>query len=148
MTTENTRAQDDAQIRQLIADWASALCAKDLDRLMAHYAAHVIVFDAKPPFQTKGAKAYRRTWEACLPYFPASFRIETRDLSITVSGDLALAHWLFRLTGKEKDHPAMPTWMRSTVGYQRNQGRWQIMHEHVSIPFNPETSQAVFTLEP
>jgi SnoaL-like domain len=82
---------------------------------MAHCATHVIVFDVKPPFQTKGADAYRRTWEACLPYFPASFQIEMRDLSITVSGDLALAHWLFRLTGMEKDHPAMQTWMRSLL---------------------------------
>lgn len=148
MTTETAKTHDEAQIRQLIADTARALCAKDLDRMMAHYATDVIVFDVKPPFQTRGADAWRRTWEACLPYFPDSFGTETRDLSITVSGDLALAHWLFRFTGMDKDHPAMQTWMRTTVGYRRNQGRWQIVHEHCSLPFNPQTSQAVFTLEP
>ncbi len=147
MTTETTKTHDEAQIRQLIADKASAICAKDLDRIMAHYATDVIIFDAIPSFQTRGADALRRAWETCLPYFPASFGTETRDLSVIVSGDLALAHWLWRFTGMDKDHRAMQTWMRDTVGYQRNQGRWQIVHEHCSIPFNPETSKAVLTLE-
>ena len=99
MTTDTTKTHDEAQIRQLIADVASAICAKDLDRIIAHYATDVIFFDVKPPFQTRGADALRRTWEACLPYLPASFGTETRDLSVIVSGDLALAHWLRRFTG-------------------------------------------------
>ena len=148
MTTETTKAHDEAQIRQLIADQARAICAKDLDRLMAHYATDAIIFDVKPPFQTLGADAFRRVWEACLPYFPASFGTETRDLRVVVSGDLAFAHWLWRFTGMEKDHPAMQTWIRNTGGYRRNQGRWQIVHEHCSVPFDPYTSKAVFTLEP
>ncbi|MGH7233342.1 MAG: hypothetical protein ACREJU_18575 [Nitrospiraceae bacterium] len=55
---------------------------------MAHYATDVIFFDCKPPFQTKGADAFRRIWEECLPYIPAPFGIERRDLSVIVSGKL------------------------------------------------------------
>jgi uncharacterized protein (TIGR02246 family) len=148
MTTETTKTHGDAQIRQLIADVATAICVKDLDRIMAHYASDVIFFDVIPPFQTRGPDAFRRTLETCFPDFPASFGTETRDLSVIVSGDLALAHWLWRFTGMDKDHPAMQTWMRDTLGCRRTQGRWQIVHEHCSLPFNSETSQAVFTLEP
>lgn len=37
MNTEHTgNPSGQAQIRQLIADWTDALCAKDLDRLMSH----------------------------------------------------------------------------------------------------------------
>ena len=42
----------------------------------------------------------------------------------------------------------MQTWMHATVGYTRQHGRWQIVHEHASLPFHPATSQAAFTLEP
>jgi ketosteroid isomerase-like protein len=147
-TTQTAPARDEAQIRQLIADQMSALGAKDLDRLMSHYAADVVIFDVKPPFQTKGAAALRRLWEACLPYFPDSFQTELRDLTLTVGGDLALAHWLWRFTGMEQDHPAMQTWIRSTAGYRRVRGGWQIVHEHVSVPFHPETGLAAFTLSP
>ena len=145
VTTETTKTQDEAQIRQIIADTASAICAKDLDRIMAHYAQDVIIFDAIPPFQTKGADEFRRTWEVCLPCFPDSFGIEMQDLSLTVSGDLAIAHWLFHFTGMPKDHPGAQMWMRMTSACQRKQGRWQIVHEHCSVPFDPETSKAVFT---
>ena len=95
-TTESAPARDEAQLRQLIADQMSAICAKDLDRLMNHYAADVVVFDAKPPFQTQGAAAWRRTWEACLSCFPDSFQTEMRDRSVTISGDLrsSLMDWV------------------------------------------------------
>jgi ketosteroid isomerase-like protein len=56
-----------------------------------------------------------------------------RDLHRTVSGDVALVHWLWRLTGMAKGHPAMRTWMRSTTGDRRSRGRWPIVHEHASV---------------
>ncbi|CAF3322507.1 unnamed protein product [Rotaria socialis] len=142
MTLENN---DETQIQQLINDWTSALCAKDIDRMMVNYADDVIVFDVKPPFQIKGVTEWRRTWEQCLPYFPESFQVETRDMNINVSGDTAFVHWVSWFTGMPKDHPAGQTWMRATVGYKRQNGRWFIAHEHVSLPFNPETSQVVLT---
>ena len=148
MTTEGTEAHGEAQLRHLIADQMSAICTKDVDRLMTHYAADVVVFDAIPPFQTNGVDAWRRMWEACLSCFPDPFQTEIRDLNVTVAGDLAFAHWLFRFTGMEQDHPAMQTWIRITAGYRRARGRWQIVHEHGSVPFNPETSEAAFTLDP
>ena len=80
--------------------------------------------------------------------FPASFRMETRDLAITAGGNTAHAHWLAHFTSQEKDHPATQTWMRATVGYRMENGKWKIVHEHVSIPFDPETSQVVYTLNP
>ncbi|NJK75957.1 MAG: SnoaL-like domain-containing protein [Oscillatoriales cyanobacterium RU_3_3] len=148
MKTATTTTQDEAQIRQLIAAQESAICAKDLDRIMAPYLSDAIIFDAIPPFQTKGVDALRHTWEECFPCFPDSFKIETQDLKITVSGDLACAHWLFRFAGMEPDHPAMQTWMRITSICQRNGDKWQIVHEHISVPFDPETAKAAFTLEP
>lgn len=145
MTTQNTLTSNEAQIRQLIADQQRAICTKNVDQIMSRYATEVIIFDVKPPFQTKGKEAWRQVWEECLPYFPNAFEIETRDLNITVNDDLAVAHWLFRFTGTE-DHPAMQTWMRVTAVCQNHQGEWQIRHEHLSVPFAPETSQAAFTL--
>ncbi|MBE9185510.1 SgcJ/EcaC family oxidoreductase [Microcoleus sp. LEGE 07076] len=146
MKTATIATRDEAKIRQIIADTANAICAKDLDRIVTHYANDVTFFDVKPPFQSKGVDAVRRIWEACLPYLPNSFEIETQDINVIVSGDLAIAHWLGCFTGMLAEHPAMQTWMRFTAVLQRNQDKWQILHEHGSVPFNPETSQAVFTL--
>jgi uncharacterized protein (TIGR02246 family) len=140
-TIESLQTRDETQFRQLIANQMSAVCAKDVERVMSHYAADVVAFDVKPPFQTQGANAWRRTWAACLPHFPDSFQIETRDLSLNVSGDLAVAHWLFRFTGMGENHAATQTWLRCTVAYRRTRGQWQIIHEHVSVPFDPHTGR-------
>ena len=146
-TTGNAHTTNEAQIRQLISDQQRAICIKDVDQIMSHYANESILFDVKPPFQTKGKDAIRQLWQDCLPYFPNTFEIETHDLTIIVNDNLATAHWLFRFKG-EQDHPAMQMWMRATAVCQKNQDDWQILHEHISVPFDPETAQAVLTLNP
>ena len=147
MATASVYTDNEAQIRQLISDQQRAICSKDVDQIMSHYANEVILFDVKPPFQTNGKDAVRQLWADCLPYFPDAFEMETLDLTITVNQDLAIAHWLFRFKG-EQDHPAMQMWMRATAACQKNQGNWQILHEHISVPFDPQSSQAVLTLNP
>lgn len=92
------------------------------------------------------ADAWRGVWEECLPCLPDGARAEMRDLHVHVNGDLALAHWLGHLAGFAEDHPAARMWFRATVGCRREQGRWQIVHEHCSVPFDPMTSQAVFAV--
>lgn len=130
MTAENEQARDQAEIRRLITDQQNAICAKDVDRIMSHYADEVILFNVKPPFRISGTREWHRVWETSLAHFPASFGMETRELMITVSRDLAVAHWLFRFTGIGQDE----NWIRDTVVYQRNQDKWLIVHEHCSVP--------------
>lgn len=145
--TETVHTTHEAQIRQLIRDQQRAICTKNVDKIMSRYVNDAILFDVKPPFQTKGKAAVHQLWEDCLPYFPDFFEIETRGLTIAVDENLATAHWLFHFKG-EADHPAMQMWMRATAVCQKHQDGWQIVHEHISVPFDPETSQAVFTLNP
>ncbi len=137
----------EAEIRRLIAAQQQAIRAKDVDRIMALYAPDVVFYDVKPPFQTVGSAAFRRIWAECLPCFPDTFDVETRDLHVRVSGDLAFAHWLFRFTGPQTDHPALQQWLRITSVAERRAGRWQVVHEHVSVPFDPYSGKAVLTLD-
>jgi ketosteroid isomerase-like protein len=44
-------------------------------------------------------------------------------------------------------HNAAKSWVRATGCYRKIEGRWRIVHEQVSVPFDPRTSQAVFSLE-
>ncbi|MBD1874411.1 SgcJ/EcaC family oxidoreductase [Nodosilinea sp. FACHB-131] len=137
MTSTSTITRDEAQIRQLIANQTSAITAKNLEQIMACYSPDAVLFDVKPPLQLNGSAAIRAMWEACMPCMPEISGIETKDLNVAVSGDLALAHWVFRFTGIEPGHPAAEMWMRVTAAYQKRQGEWQILHEHCSLPFNP-----------
>jgi ketosteroid isomerase-like protein len=142
----NKKVNDKAEIKKIIDGFMSALCQKDVKAMLSYYAADLIAFDVKPPFQVKGAVAWRHIWEACIGYFPSTFKTEIRDLTIRVSRDVAFAHYMFRLTGPEKDHAAMQTWLRITTGFKKDQSRWKIVHEHGSVPYHPHTLQAMFTL--
>jgi uncharacterized protein (TIGR02246 family) len=146
-TSETTPARDEAEIRQLMEDWMSALSAKDLDRLMKHYAPEVRFFDAVPPFQHQGAAAYRGSWEACFPYLPPSIGAEMRGMKITVGGDTAFAHGFTRVTNRETGQAATCGWVRATVCFQRRDGTWKVVHEHVSVPFDPQTGKAALMHE-
>jgi uncharacterized protein (TIGR02246 family) len=145
-TAIRLRAGEKTEIRQLIRDFFTALEAKNIDRMLSFYAAEAIMFDVKAPFQTKGAVAWKHTWEACIGYFPGTFQVETKDVHIYANENLAFAHFLFRFT-TQTDHPAAQTWMRATSCYKKIQGKWKIVHEHASVPFNPHTLQAQFTKE-
>ena len=135
--------QDEADIRALAAAWSWALEAKDLDGLTAGYAPDVLLYDLKPPYRTDGADAMRRTWAACLPCFPAKFESEHRDFEVTVGGDVAFAHGLHHIVPIGEASRAGETWMRVTLCYRRIGGAWKVVHEHVSVPYDPMTGRVV-----
>ncbi len=139
---------DEAQIRHIIGELFSAICARDVDRIIALYAPDVVAFDVKPPLQIRGAREWRDIWAACMPCLPTTFGIEHRDLAITVSGDLAMAHWLWRFTGLKLPGGAAAGWLRSTAVYRKIGGVWKIVHEHDSMAINPETGMVAAELEP
>jgi uncharacterized protein (TIGR02246 family) len=141
-------AADSAEIHQLVEKWRAALAARNLDELAKHYSSDILFFDAVPPYQHRGVEAYRRTWEAMLPHLPSKIASEIRDLTITVDGDVAFMHCLNQIINAETGNAATCGWVRVTACYQRQRGSWNIVHEHVSIPFDPMTSQAVFIREP
>ncbi|MDB6170778.1 MAG: hypothetical protein JWL59_89 [Chthoniobacteraceae bacterium] len=148
MSNETTETGDreiasEDQIRRLIKEWQSALCDKDLQRLTANYSSDIVFFDVVPPFQTTGVEGYREKFGGFFPYLPARIETEQRDLKIKVSGDLAFAHCLTRIVNAETREAATCGWVRATVCYQRQEGQWRVVHEHVSVPFDPVSGRAV-----
>ncbi len=63
MTTETSMVTDEAQIRQLMNDWAKATRKGDDDAVLSNHAADVLIFDVLAPLQYKGASAYRKSWD-------------------------------------------------------------------------------------
>jgi len=149
MTTETTKTNDEAQIRQLVNNWAKALRAKDVDGLMSNYAPDMLLFDLAPPLQYKGADAYRKSWEEWLPTFQGPVGYEIRDLSITAGDDVAFCHSLNRISGTRANGEKTDTWVRATVCYRKIDGTWMVTHEHVSVPFYMDgTYRAAVDLKP
>lgn len=147
MTMPERRTKDltEEDVRGVIQNWDDSFCSRDLDRMMSLYAGNVVIFDAIPPFFHIDLAAFRRKCAACLPYFPEVFATESKNMRIAVDHDLGVMHRLLRYTMEDENHPAAQTWLRQTSCRKLTAGELKIFHEHVSLPFDPETSKAHFS---
>jgi len=136
------------EIRDLLESWRDAAEAKDIERIVLHYAPEILAFDAIAQLQFKGRDAYKQHWQACMAMCPGPMIFEIHDLDIATQGDLAFGHYLSRCGATGPDGEEKAGWMRATVGCRKVNGRWLIVHEHFSAPFDPESGKALFDLKP
>ena len=148
MTTRQSTASDEVQLRQLIEQWTQALYAKDLNTLMSYYAPDILTFDILPPLQYQGVDAYRKNFEAWFAAVQGPIEYETRDLRIMTGEEVAFCHSLNRVRSTRTTGEATDCWVRVTVGFRKMEGTWRITHEHVSVPCDMETSHALLDLQP
>jgi ketosteroid isomerase-like protein len=149
MTLETlTKADDDTQIRGLLDDWAQAARSGNIDAIMATYAPDILAFDAIAKLQFKGADAYRKHWRACIEMCAGPMIFEMHDLSVTAGDGVAFAHYLLRCGQIAEDGKEQAGWMRVTVCFRKWGGRWTVVHEHFSAPFDPASGKALLGLEP
>ena len=146
-TTSN---KNDAEIRALWDRWAKAFEARDLEGIMALYAPGdaVVAYDVVPPLQYKGKDAYRKDYQEFLAQYDGPVHVEYRDMRIVSSGDVGFIHALERFTGKMKNGQSVDFWLRATSGLRKINGKWLIVHDHVSVPVDFDTGKALLDQKP
>jgi uncharacterized protein (TIGR02246 family) len=148
MTTENSRADDEARIRELIEERVRAIRAKDVDALMSAHAQDVVMFDALDPLRYAGSEAVGERAERWLSWYRGPIGYEVRDLSVTAGGDAAFCHYLYRVSGTMTNGSEVDMWVRSTICFRKTDGAWVVAHEHTSVPFDAESGRASVDLKP
>ena len=146
--TTTTNA-DEAEIRGLVERWAKAFEAHDIEGIMSLYAPGdaVIAYDLVPPLQYKGKDAYRKDYVEFLAQYDGPIHVEFRDMRILSSGDVGFVHALERFAGKLKNGQQSDLWLRATSGLRKINGKWLIVHDHVSVPIDFESGKAVLDLK-
>jgi len=140
-------AMAEALIRQRVADWATAVSAKDIDAVASLYAPDLVSFDLTPPLRYVGADGKRRAWQEVFAALSGAIAYEVRDLNVTTNGELAFVYSLNHIT------TTVPTghidmWVRWTACFQQIDGAWLVVHDHVSVPADPVHGKAVLNLTP
>ena len=134
MTLATAATDDAAELRTLIDAWAAAVRAKDIGAVMRHYAPDVVVFDVMPPLFVKGVDAYRRNWQSWFDALEGLADFQFAELHLEVSGDLAYCFSINRLRARYRDGAKHDAQTRATVCFRKRDGRWQVVHEHASVP--------------
>lgn len=142
MTTE------ESEIQQTVERFNKAFDARNLEEIMSFYAPDVVAFDMMPPLQIVGRDAYRENWKKYVTGMKGQTSCKIRDLQIGASGDTAFCHFLAHMTGTTTKDEKMDIWMRQTVCFRKENGKWLIVHENYSVPVDMETDKALWNLDP
>ena len=145
-----SRANDEADVNASVQNLVAAVNARDINGIMAYYSPEesLFVFDALPPRQYVGAAAYRKNWEGFLAAYPGSVHAEATDWKTETEGNLAYGHGIFRTTGPDKDGTPLDLTLRVTDVYRKVNGKWLVVHEHVSWPVDLTTGKADLSSKP
>ena len=148
MTTENNNSNDEVQIRTIIEGRVKAVGDKDSNALLSNHAPDALLFDVINPLQYIGAEKVRERSEEWFASYQSLIGYEIQDLSIKASDDVAFCHYLYRVSGTLNDGAKINMWVRATVCLSKTSGKWLIVHEHQSVPFDVETGKASLDLKP
>jgi len=108
----------------------------------------VIAYDIVPPLQYVGKDAYRRDYEEFLAQYEGPIETEFRSVSIVAGNNVAFIHSLERISGTLKSGQKSEVWVRATSGLRKINGKWLIVHDHISLPVNLEAGKAALDLKP
>jgi ketosteroid isomerase-like protein len=142
MKTKSVGTADEQEIATLIDRRKTGHRDKDAAAITAPYAPDVIIYDLAPPLlhrgiQTSEVEQWLSSWEGPIT-------IDTEALNVSVDGALAVAWGLSRMRGRQGEVD-QDLWYRTTIVLQKVDGRWQIAHEHASVPFYMDGSYRAAT---
>ncbi len=96
----DTRAADEAAIRQADADWAKAAASKNVDATIAFYSDDATVAPPNSPVVTD-KKGIHDLWAALLGSGLVSITWEPTKVDVARSGDLAYLNGWYKMTAKD-----------------------------------------------
>jgi len=142
-----TLANDEAQIRAAYQHFMEAFNRKDVAAVMSLYVrgSELFVFDVTPPRQHVGWEDYKKDWEDLFAAFPGPLHQEMNDLSIAVDGNLAYSHCIVSGFFTGRDGSRLTVAVRTTDVLRKQNGKWLIVQEHVSVPVDLDTGKADLT---
>jgi ketosteroid isomerase-like protein len=145
-----SRGNDEAEIKALEQRIVDGAKVRDVDAIMKNYVDDdsLLVFDVILPRQYVGAEALHKNWQGFLDGFDGPITLENSDMEVISDGKLACAHYIAHVAGKGKDGNPIDMTLRLTDVLREINGKWLIVHEHVSVPVDVATGKADLTSKP
>jgi len=94
----------------------------------------MLMFDVPPPFLSRGLDAYMSTWQLFFSSVEKPVVFHFTDVEVTAGVDVAFATAIGHCVSIDRTEGREPLDFRLTMGLRKIEGRWQIAHEHHSLP--------------
>ncbi|MEU8299854.1 SgcJ/EcaC family oxidoreductase [Micromonospora sp. NPDC048909] len=136
------------EVRAIHRHWFDRTAAGDLDGLMAHIDDDVVSYEHDGPLRHLGIDAVREVCRRGLDASSGPVSWEVPDLTVIARDDLAVAWGLNRIRAEQSPGRTEESWSRGTRVFRRTGGSWQMIHQHLSVPYDPGTGEARADLRP
>lgn len=136
------QSRQTAEVRRQVDEWMSAWRALDVDRAGALYAkdADILYFDGAP-LKYSGWAEYAKGAKAGFAALKAVEISPFADLVIHRNGNVAWSTGTLWMTVVPNQGDSTRLNLRSTLIWEKRAGRWLIVHEHLSAPFQPPSKK-------
>lgn len=138
----------EAAVKSLYNGYIKAFNKKDVDAIMAVYSPDIFVFDLAPPREYPTWAAYKKDWQDLFDAFPGPIAVSLAELKITVAGSVAYTHCVNDVTLTAKDGSKEHIVVRVTDVLRKQNGKWLIVLEHISVPVDPVTGKSDLLSKP
>ncbi len=125
------------ELRDLFLRWFGA-SSTDLDAQLAPAADDIVAYDHYAPQEHRGIDALRAVRAQALTSHGREFRWDIPDLHLRIVGDIAIGWGLHRSRDTGPDGIRFEEWSRGTHVFERRDGRWQMIHQHLSYPIDTD----------
>jgi ketosteroid isomerase-like protein len=124
------------------------IAATSADELMKYYddGEEVTVYDFTPPLEYKGVKAVHDDFANFFTNAKEP-KGEFVELVVVTDGKMGVARSIQHFTWKDKDDKPQEATIRVTDIFHKVNGKWKVMHTHVSVPVDPKTGQGQMNLK-
>ena len=124
----------EAQVRDLLQQWASATRKGQRDDVLANHLPDALSYDVLAPMKYEGAEAYRQSWDEWQPDTQDEGQFDLQDLSVTAGADVAFAHCFIKCGGTLPNGKTFEDLIRATFCLRKVSGSWKVAHQHMSKP--------------
>jgi len=101
----------------------------------------LVVFDVIPPREYDGWDAYKKDFQDFFAGYKGPVKFSISNLSYQTDGNLGFGHSIQRVVGTDTNGKPLDTTVRVTDAYRKIEGKWFIVHEHVSVPVDLNTNK-------
>ena len=134
-------------IRGLIDAWYAALNRGDAAGLAVAYADDVAVASLAPPLWSHGKQAYINGMAGWFSTFDGPLKGEPEKLSIVAGDSVAFVNGFGHIVGKKNDGTPMDLRTRLTLCFEKRDGKWLIVADHTSVPFDMQNFMPLIDLK-
>ena len=128
-----TKSTNEDQVRELVENWAQAVRNKDIEKILAHHSNDVVMFDVPKPFVSIGINAYSKTWDTFFAFTKLGV-FEIQESKVIADENVAFCFATMKCADKSNSEDFVELDFRLTIGLQKINDNWTIVHEHHSIP--------------